>query len=141
VLQSSLQEIAISMIVEWVRLRNAHGQLYSWGDRKASNVDSNWSKANVVYRWRKNSTGETAIVGETDRPLGDRVNNYTSAKPGGSAGPTNRRVYDEEQRLESKDNFLFLEFTENVPGYDLKNDRQRRFVESLLIGVSRPYLQ
>ena len=36
---------------------------------------------------------------------------------------------------------MYLEFTDNVPGYNLSNNRERKLAESLLIGYYKPYLQ
>lgn len=104
-------------------------------------VDSNWGKANVIYRWIKNSTREIAEIGETRRRLTNRINNYITAKSNSTAGATNKKVYDEQQKLFSEGDYLYLEFTDFVDGYNLNNDRERRFAEKLLIGYTRPYLQ
>jgi hypothetical protein len=89
----------------------------------------------------KASTGEVAMVGETDRPLSARVNNYCSAKPESSAGDTNQRLYQEQTRLAQLGDHLYLEFIDQVPGYNLTDKRDRRFAERLLIGITKPYLQ
>lgn len=137
----AVQNIRLILSINWTGLKNFDNEPYKWGDRKGMNVDSNWEKANVIYRWVKNSTGEIAEIGETRRRLTDRTNNYISAKPSSSAGATNKKVYDEQQKLCSEDDYLFLEFTDFVTGYNLNNDRERRFAEKLLIGYTRPYLQ
>ena len=133
--------ISINIPIAWNRLRNVSGTPYRWGDVKSSATDPNWSKSNVIYRWIKNSTGEIAEIGETERRLTDRVNNYTSASPSSSAGATNKKVFNEQQKLQKKGDYLYLEFTDNVLGYNLDKDRERRLAESLLIGYYRPYLQ
>lgn len=133
--------INIGISVTWKRLRNKSGKPYQWGDAKNPATDPNWSKSNVVYRWVKNSTGEAAAIGETDRKLAERVNNYTSASPGSSAGATNKKVFNEQQRLQQNGDYLYLEFTDNVPGYNLNNSRERKLAERLLIGYHKPYLQ
>lgn len=135
-----IQQISVQTTITWTRLSAPNGP-YRWGDRKDSNVDSNWRKANVVYRWVKNSTGDIAIVGETDRTLSERVNNYISASPKSQAGQTNKKVYQEQQKLQKTGDFLYLEFTDVVPGYNLMSQRERRLAERLLIGITKPYLQ
>jgi len=82
----SVQNIKFILSVNWTELKSFDNTPYKWGDRKGMNVDSNWEKANVIYRWIKNSTGEIAEIGETKRKLADRINNYISAKPNSSAG-------------------------------------------------------
>jgi len=135
-----VQNIRFILSVNWTGLKNFDNTPYKWGDRKGMNVDSNWEKANVIYRWVKNSTGEIAEIGETRRRLTDRTNNYISAKPKSSAGATNKKVYDEQQKLLTKGDFLYLELTDFVLGYNLNDDRERKFAESLLIGYTKPYL-
>ena len=134
------QNIALNITVNWIRLKGPD-RPYQWGDRKDATFDPNWRKANLIYRWVKNSTQEVAVVGETDRALSERVNNYISATPDSQAGATNKKVYREQTNLQRNNDFLYLEFTENVPGYNLNNQKERRFAESLLIGYTRPYLQ
>jgi len=133
--------IKINIPITWKRLKNTSGAPYRWGDGKSHVTDSNWSKLNVIYRWVKNSTGETAEIGETERRLTERVNNYISASPGSSAGPTNKKVFNEQQRLSQKNDYLYLEFAEDVSGYNLNDNRERKLAESLLIGYYKPYLQ
>ena len=133
------QQIDIQMTVVWTRPSGPSGP-YRWGDPKNANTDPNWQKSNVIYRWIKNSTGQVAVVGETDRTLSQRVNNYISASPESQAGQTNKRVHREQQELDRAGDFLYIEFTDAVPGYDLRDKRQRRLAESLLIGVTQPYL-
>ena len=95
----------------------------------------------MIYRWVRNSDGKVALIGETDRRLTERANNYLSAKPDSQAGATNKKVYREQQKLAKIDDFLYLEFTDNVAGYDLNDQRERRLAEKLLVGYSKPYLQ
>ncbi len=137
----STEKIEISLNVVWTRLKAANRSPYNWGDRKNVSIDTNWSKQNVIYRWVKNSTGEIAIVGETERRLTERVNNYISASPASSAGTTNKKVFNEQELLSRNNDFLYLEFTESVGGYDLDNNRERKLAEGLLIGFYKPYLQ
>lgn len=134
------EKIEISFNVTWTRLNNANNGSYKWGDGKNISIDSNWSKQNVIYRWVKNSTGEIAIVGETERRLSDRVNNYISASPASKAGATNKKVFNEQSILSRNNNFLYLEFTESIVGYNLNDNRERKLAESLLIGFYKPYL-
>ena len=110
------------------------------GDRKGQTIDPNWAKQNVIYRWVKNSTGEIAEIGETKKPLTERINHYISAKPSSSAGATNKKVFDEQRRLSQNNDYLYLEFTDSVSVYNLSNDRERKLAESLLIGYAKPYL-
>jgi hypothetical protein len=137
----STQRINLNISITWARLKNGDNKPYKWGDRKDSTIDPNWTKSNVIYRWVKNSTGEIAEIGETERRLTERINNYISASPNSSAGATNKKVYNEQQRLSQNKDYLFLEFTDSVPGYNLNNDRERKFAESLLVGYTKPYLQ
>ncbi len=132
--------VVINISIMWTRLRNAQGQPYSWGGGKNATVDKNWSKQSVIYRWVKSSTKEIADIGETERRLSERVNNYIPASPNSSAGPKNKKVFNEEQKLMKTNDHLYLEFVDDVPGYDLTNDRERKLAESLLIGYYRPYL-
>lgn len=136
-----IEKIEISFNVTWTRLNNAANGSYKWGDGKNISIDSNWSKQNVIYRWVKNSTGEIAIVGETERRLTDRVNNYISASPTSGAGATNKKVFNEQSILTSNNDYLCLELTQNIVGYNLNDNRERKWAESLLIGFYRPYLQ
>lgn len=135
------EKIKIDISITWNRLKNKSGVPYKWGDEKNSAIDPNWSKSKVIYRWVKNSTGEIAEIGETERRLTERVNNYISASSNSSAGATNKKVFNEQQRLTQNNDYLYLEFTDNVPGYNLNNDRERKLAESLLIGYYKPYLQ
>ena len=134
------KEINMNFSITWKRLRNRVGELYQWGDRKERATDRNWSKSKVIYRWVKSSTGKIAKIGETERALTDRVNNYTSASKS-SAGVTNRRVFKEQQKLQKSGDYLYLEFTDEVPCFNLSKDRERKLAESLLIGHYKPYLQ
>lgn len=134
------QSVNVSLDIDWVRLNGLTGP-YRFGDRKDTRVDPNWAKRNVIYRWVKGSTGEVAAVGETDRSLTERVDNYASGKPGSSAGSTNQKVYQEQVRLSESGDCLQLEFVDRVPGFDLTSKRERLFAEGLLIAVTKPYLQ
>lgn len=102
--------INIKIVITWNRLKNTNGAPYRWGDGKNSVRDSNWSKSNVIYRWVKDSTGEIAEIGETERRLMERVNNYISASPNSAAGATNKKVFSEQQRLSQNNDYLYLEF-------------------------------
>ncbi len=135
------ETININISITWDRLKNKFGELYKWGDEKSPVVDRSWSKSNVLYRWIKNSTGEIAEIGETERRLIDRVNNYISASPNSSAGATNKKVFNEQQRLQQNGDYLYLEFTNNVLGYTINENRERKLAESLLVGYYKPYLQ
>jgi len=137
----STQNINLKISITWTRLKNSDNQPYKWGDRKDSTIDPNWTKSNVIYRWVKDSTKEIAEIGETERRLTERINNYISASPNSSAGTTNKKVYDEQQMLSQNKDYLYLEFTDSVLGYNLKNDRERKLAESLLVGYTKPYLQ
>jgi hypothetical protein len=134
-----VQSINVSMAVNWIRLNGLESP-YRFGDRKDARIDPNWTKRNVIYRWVKGSTGEVAVVGETDRSLTERVDNYASGKPESSAGSTNKKVYQEQAHLSQNGDCLYLEFTDFVPGFDLKSKRERRFAEGLLIAILKPYL-
>ena len=134
------QRVNLQFTINWIRPSGRAGP-YRWGDEKGATVDSNWGKANVIYRWVKDSTKETAVVGETERTISARVDNYTSAKPGHGAGSTNKKVHAEQQRLNATGDSLYLEFIDRVPGYDLNDKRERRFAEKLITGIIRPYLR
>ena len=134
------EQLSLNFRIKWKNLMGEH-RSYQWGDSKKTDADPNWQKRNVVYRWVRNSDEQVAIIGETDRPLTQRVNNYISAKPDSQAGMTNKKVYEEQQNLSRKGDFLYLEFTDEVPGYNLSDQRERRLAEKLLIGYSKPYLQ
>ena len=133
-------EIVGTHTVDWIRLKNDSGEPYKWGDKKIKFVDPNWSKSNVIYRWIKNSTDEIAIVGETDRTLSARVDDYISAKFGGSAGLINKKAFFEQLKLQKNKDFLKLEFTKNVSGLNLNNRNERKIAEGLLIAHYKPYL-
>lgn len=135
------ETININILITWNRLKNKSGESYQLGDKKSPAIDPNWSKSKVIYRWVKNSTGKIAEIGEMKRKLTDRVNNYTSALRNSSAGATNKKVFNEQQNLQQNDDYLYLEFMENVSGYDLNVNRERKLAESLLIGYYKPYLQ
>jgi hypothetical protein len=134
------ETIELSVTLTWIRPSGPNGP-YRWGDRKDSAHDPAWKKRNVIYRWVKNSTKEIAIVGETDRSLSERTNNYISASASSKAGETNKKVHQEQMKLQNDNDHLYLEFVDSVSGYDLTDRRQRRLAESLLIGYTRPYLQ
>jgi hypothetical protein len=133
-------ELVGTHTVDWIRLKNDSGEPYKWGDRKIKFVDPNWSKSNVIYRWIKNSTNDIAIVGETDSILSERVNDYISAKFGGSAGFINKKAFVEQLKLQKNGDFLTLEFTKNISGFDLSNKNERKIAEGLLIAHYKPYL-
>jgi len=134
------ERISIHITVDWTRLKNGSSEPYKWGDGKINSVDPNWSKSNVIYRWIKNSTKKIAVVGETDRTLSERVNNYISAKLGSSAGSTNKKVFEEQLKLQKNGDFLYLEFTDDVPGFNLDKRNERKFAEGLLTAYYKPYL-
>jgi len=135
------QIILLDINISWIRLINNLNELYKFGDRKDSNVDQNWDKSNIIYRWVKHSNSEIAIIGETNRKIKERVNNYTSATHNSHAGSTNKKVYEEQNRISANNDFLILEFTDQVNGYNLNSDRERKLAEKLLIGYTKPYLQ
>ncbi|MCI0401008.1 MAG: hypothetical protein L0Z68_06870 [Gammaproteobacteria bacterium] len=132
--------IQLSIPIAWLRLNGVY-RLWRWGDKKNVGLDSNWAKRNVIYRWVKNSTGEVATIGETERMLTERADTYLQAKRGGGADPTKNKLYQEQSRLERDGDFLYLEFTEDVLGYDLTDQSDRRMAESLLVRAIKPYFQ
>jgi hypothetical protein len=136
-----IQQIVVNMTITWTRLINNLKQPYKWGDNKDMGTDVNWGRRNLIYRWVKNSTGEVAHIGETERKLTERVNNYMSAIPSSQAGKTNKKVFAEQQSLSKMRDYLYLEFTDTVPGYNLNDNRERRLAEKLLIGATKPYLE
>ncbi len=123
-----IQNVNVAFSLNWVRPNGISGP-YCFGDRKDIRFDRNWDKKNVIYRWIKASTGEVAMVGETDRSLTRRADNYCSAKPGSFAGETNRKLYAEQAQLSLIGDHLYLEFVDQVPGYNLTDKRDRRFAE------------
>jgi len=135
-----IQNVNLSFSVNWRRLKNSNNEPYKWGDVKNLKIDFNWNKSHIIYRWVKNSTGEIAKIGESERSLRERVNNYISALPNSRAGATNKKVYDEQQRLSQKNDYLYLEFTEKICGYNLNDKRERKLAEGLMIGYTKPYL-
>ena len=132
--------INVNISIIWNRLKNTNTAPYKWGDGKNLATDPNWAKPNVIYRWVKNSTREIAVIGETERKLAERVNNYISASPKSSAGATNKKVFNEQQKLSHNNDYLYLEFTDDVSRYNLNDNRERKLAESLLIGYYKPYL-
>lgn len=137
----SIQYINLNISISWTRLKNTDTESYRWGDRKDSSIDPNWEKQNVIYRWVKNSTGDIAVIGETERRLSARVNNYVSAKSHSAAGATNKKVYAEQKKLSDNGDYLYLEVTDSIAGYNLDSNRERKLAESLLVGYTKPYLQ
>lgn len=136
-----IETINVNISITWNRLKSKFGELYKWGDEKSPAVDRNWSKSNVLYRWIKNSTGGIAEIGETERRLIDRVNSYISASPNSSAGATNKKVFNQQQGLQQNGDYLYLGFTNNVLGYNINENRERKLAESLLVSYYKPYLQ
>lgn len=114
---------------------------WRWGERKDARVDPAWSKRNVIYRWVRASDGAIAMIGETERLLTERVDNYIHAKAEGGAGSTNKRLNEEARRLSDGSDHLYIEIATEVPGFDLSDTRERRLAECLLTAVSRPYLK
>jgi hypothetical protein len=140
------QSISNRLTVNWKRPRGRErpgGRIrpYRWSDRKEKAIDPAWAKKNVIYRWSRGSTGQVAYVGETSGSLDKRANQYQCAKPGSEGQLTNKKVYQEQLHLLRSGDFLYLEFTDKVQGYNLHDKRDRRFAEHLLIGCTRPYLQ
>ncbi|MCK5015489.1 MAG: hypothetical protein KAS32_00290 [Candidatus Peribacteraceae bacterium] len=133
-------DISINITIEWIRLQNNFGEPYCWGNKKGTNNDLNWNKSHVIYRWVQSSNDSIAVVGETNRTISERTNNYISAKPGSQAGSTNKKVYAENDRLISNGDNLYLEITVSVTGYDLHSDKERKQAEALLIEYYKPYL-
>jgi len=136
-----IETVKLDITIEWIELKNNKGEKYIFGNGKDTLLDPNWSKNNVIYRWLKKSNGDIADIGETERALTDRVNNYTSAKPESSAGSANKKVYAEHQKLQQNNDSLCLEFTDKVIGFNLQDQRERRLAERLLHGHYKPYLQ
>lgn len=134
------EEININITITWNRLKNSNGDPYIWGNKKSPSTDARWLTSNLIYRWVKKSTEEIATIGETKRRLTDRINNYISASPNSRAGAKNKKVFNEQTKLQEKNDYLYLEFTDCVLGYDLNNNRERKIAENLLIGFYKPYL-
>jgi len=134
------ETVRVQISVSWARPQS-NDRPWRWGDDKSAKRDVAWSKRKVIYRWVKNSTGDIAMIGETERMLTERVDNYIHAKRDGGAGATNKKLREEQLHLEQTGDFLYLEFTDQVPGYDLSEKRERRLAESLLVGYAKPYLQ
>jgi len=133
--------ISLQFQIEWKRPVAANGNPFNWGDDKKYSKDKSWLCRCILYGWVRNSDKKVAYIGETDRSLSDRVNNYISAQPGSEAGRTNKMVYAEQQKLHQIGDCMFLEFCDDVPGFDLNVEKQRKAAEGLLIGYYKPYLQ
>ena len=114
--------------------------MYKWRDRKSTEYDPVWGKKCLIYRWVNGAKNEVVVVGQTGSTLSQRVNLYTS---GGSqhAGATNRKINKQAEKMKAQGDFVYLEYTDSVPGFDLNNRRQRLLAESLLIGMWRPLWQ
>ena len=69
-----VETIKLDISIKWEELKNEKGMNYVFGDEKNSQVDPNWLKRNVIYRWVKNSNNEIADIGETERAIIDREN-------------------------------------------------------------------
>ena len=136
-----IQQIAVNITITWTRLVNNLNQPYKWGDKKDTATDVNWGRRNLIYRWVQNSTGEAAHIGETERKLTERVNNYMSATHSSQAGKTNKKLFAEQQNLSKAKDYLYLEFADIVTGYNLNDNKERRLAEKLLIGATKPYLE
>lgn len=134
------QLISVNLEVEWYRPLSTNGP-WSWGAHKDSRTDPVWSKRNVIYRWVRASDDVVAMIGETERLITERVDNYLHAKAGGAAGSTNKRLNEEARRLADISDTLYIEIADEVPGYNLNDTHERRFAECLLTAVSRPYLK
>ncbi|MGE0388222.1 MAG: hypothetical protein AB7Q97_26160 [Gammaproteobacteria bacterium] len=134
------QSISLQVDVDWYRPRSNDAP-WAWGDRKDTRSDPAWSKRNIIYRWVRASDAAIAMIGETERLLTERVDNYIHAKAEGRAGPTNKRLNEEARSLLNGSDTLYIEITSEVPGYDLSDTRERRFAECLLTAVCRPYLK
>jgi len=89
----SIQNINLNMSIAWIRLKNSDNKPYKWGDRKDSTTDPNWAKSNVIYRWVKNSTGETAEIGDINRFKSSKaLANYSGLIPSVRASGDSVRV-------------------------------------------------
>jgi len=126
--------------IEWVRPKSKTGELYRWGHKKSAKCDPAWDKKFLIYRWVNGATNEVVVVGQAGSALSQRVNLYTSGG-GQHAGATNKKVYNKVKTLKAKGGFVYLEYTDSVPGFDLTDRRQRQMAESLLIGMWRPLWQ
>jgi hypothetical protein len=133
-----MQSYNVSIAVNWVRPACGNNRPYHWGAKIPGRRDIIWGQKNLIYRWVRNSSKVVAYVGKSQIPLCDRIKQYI--KPGPSQR-TNQRVYAEQQRLAPNGDFLYLEYTDLVPGYNLSIKRELLWAESLLISLARPYLQ
>jgi hypothetical protein len=136
-----VETINLNISIKWEELKNEKGMNYICGDEKNSKVDPNWLKINLIYRWVKNSNNEIADIGETERTIKKRVDNYLYGKPESSSGSVNKKVFAEHQRLMQNNDGLRLEFTGEITGFNLQDQRERRLAERLLHGYYKPYLQ
>ena len=130
----------VSFKVNWIRPVCTNNQPYKWGANIPGTKDAIWGQKNLIYRWIRNSDQAVAYIGKCETPLTSRIKQYI--KP----GPTqeiNKKVNTEQQNLAlaPKKDFLFLEYTDKVPGYNLSLKRELLLAEALLIALSRPYLQ
>ena len=134
-----VEQLKISVTVDWRRPEGGNGP-YKWRDSKGQGFDSGWVTSNVIYRWVRYSDTATAHIGETNRSLNARVNNYASASADSKAGSTNKKIFHECEKLLTEGDYMYLEYASDVAGYDLTDTRKRKLAECLLTGYYRPYL-
>jgi hypothetical protein len=133
------ERIHITCDAVWRRPKARDGQPYVWGMPKSVRVEKAWAKPHLIYRWVRSSDHKTAVVGETQRPLGQRVNNYVAGRGSGKAGAKNKQVCREQQQLAAKGDSLYLEYLVELDGFDFRVKHERRTGEGLLIAFYRPY--
>lgn len=124
----------------WRRPKAQNGEPYHWGMAKGLKIDDAWSRKCVIYRWIRGNDDRVAVVGESERTLSARVTNYTTAKEDGKAGSTNKRVFRENQKLNSEGTFLYLEYLLALPGFNFDFKHERRAAEGLLTAFYKPYI-
>lgn len=134
----SIEHIHIIMQLTWFRPMDNQNQFYQWGAPIPSSKDPTWSRKNLIYRWLRNSDGSVAYIGESEQSLRTRIKQYI--KPGPTQN-TNKKVRDAQQKLTIDGDFFYLEYTDQIKGYDLIIQRERKLAEALLQGYYRPYLQ
>ena len=132
--------IVFNVEAVWRRPKAKNGEPYHWGLAKGLRIDDGWSLKHIIYRWVRSSDNKIAVVGESERTLSQRVSNYTTAKEDGKAGITNKRVFRENQRLNSEGSFLYLEYLTELAGFNFQNKHDRRAAEGLLTASYKPYI-
>jgi hypothetical protein len=135
-----IEKVSMKFKIEWKRPQNAKGEPFKWGDPKSCRVDKSWSSSYLIYRWIRESDRAVAYIGQTEKPLKFRVNRYHNAKSHDAGmGWANYVVYSEQKKLARKKDWLFIEFCDDIPGFNLMEELS--LAEMILIRYYKPYLQ